>query len=243
MADVLHVGKTRVVDIEEWLRIAPLETVQSLFGGYHLRTVVDKKLSDMDVIHVELAQAARLTADDILQHYREDYLPSVKPLMEDTYAYPLPLSGNQIGERHSEHWARLGKVAEALKRGLNFPRYVEGENVESRYGGTVWGNWSFSVFQLANSKFVESPEIRFSAEDNDLWGYLMRHMDAEFPGFVVDFNKFKKVAVGILKTSSGETNREHPKLRDHPKNLKLRQKLWLVIERGTFKGSCDICED
>ena len=133
----------------------------------------------------------------------------------------VAVSSSRIGERYSEHWSRLGEVAEALTIGLEFPKYVEGEQVESRYGGTVWGSWSFSMVQFRNSRFVESPEIHFSAENNALWGYLMRHMDAEFPGFSADFDRFKKTAVSKLKKSFGETNREHPWLRDHQRNREL----------------------
>ena len=48
---------------------------------------------------------------------------------------------------------------------------------------------------------------------------------------------------GTLPKSSGQIEREQPLLRDHPQNKELRKKLWLVIEQGTFKGSCDICKD
>jgi len=244
VAEILSIGKRKVVAIEDWIRAEPLAVVEGLFIDYRLKKVIEDTLSDIpDIEPRDLVRAARIAADDVLQHYRKDYSPSIKPPMEEPSAHPLLLPGNQIAERYSEHWARLGRVAEALKIGLEYPKYREGDRVSSRYGGTVWGNWSFSMVQFKGSKFIESPEIHFSAENNDLWSYLMKHMDDEFPGFIVDFKKFKEIAVGRLKESSQETNREDPWLREHPMNLKLREKLWLVIERGTFKGSCDICKD
>ncbi|MFC2026398.1 hypothetical protein ACFLUX_00265 [Chloroflexota bacterium] len=235
VAEILKMRKERIVLIENWLGTAFLDEVEGLFVGNRLQKTVDEELAPIEGIDpVEVARAARLVADDVLQHYRSHYPSSVKPL----------LPTNQIGQQLSEHWARLGRVAEALKIGLEFPKYIESEQVESRYGGAVWGNWVFSMVQFRDSKFVESPEVQFSAEGNNLWDQLMKHIDAEFPGFIAEFNKFKSIAVDIIvKQSSRQADREQPQLRDHPVNRELRQKLWLVIERGTFKGSCDICRD
>ena len=231
VAETLKMRKERVVSIEIWLRTISHEQVVGIFEDNRRQKVIDNKLTALDILPVDLVQASRLTTDDILQRYRGDYPLSPKPLRE-------------INEQLSEHYARIGKVAEALRIGLNFSQYIEGENAESRYGGVVWGNWKISRSQLRDSKFVELPEIHFSAEASDLFDYLIKPMDAEFSNFSIDFNKFKGFAVGELSKLPKAVQIGHPELKDHSKTQELRQKLWLVIERGIFnKDSCDICKD
>jgi len=82
VADILKMRKERVGLIENWLKTAPFDSVESLFVDYRLRKVIEEKLSDTELHPRDLVQAARFTADDILQRYRKDYSPSVKLPME-----------------------------------------------------------------------------------------------------------------------------------------------------------------
>jgi len=141
-----------------------------------------------------------------------------------------------VTPEHRDHWHRLGKIAEELKIGLEFNRGSEGNVVESRFGGTVWGHWYFDS--------RKDPEVSFSAQSKKLWGCFLSHMDAEFDIFSDEIRKFQYMASRLVKenldTEWGDDL--HP-VRSAQATQILIQKLWQVIERGTFMGTCEICED
>lgn len=126
-------------------------------------------------------------------------------------------------QRHYEHWARLGRLAEELRDGLD----VDAGMIyrPSRFGGRVRG-WNFI-----------SEQVTFSALNNPLWKYLLMHLDYEFqqPLFSSQIEYLQEHSAYIYQEKW---------LTRIPKPIgELQEKLWLVIERGTFQGTCDICKD
>jgi len=129
----------------------------------------------------------------------------------------------QPDQRHYEHWARLGKLAEELRYGLDL--YAGMTCRPSRFGGEVMG-WHYV-----------SEEVTFSAQNNPLWKYLLMHLDYEFqqPKFSTEIQNLQ--THGAWKYQRDWITRIPEPIGD------LQEKLWLVIERGTFKGTCAICKD
>lgn len=80
VADILKMRKERVGSIEKWIKDEELELVEAVFDDERLRRVIDKELVDVtDMDKLDLAHATRVTQDDILEHYRLDYILGSKP--------------------------------------------------------------------------------------------------------------------------------------------------------------------
>ena len=94
-------------------------------------------------------------------------------------------------------------------------------------GGLYSGSWSL----------VDS-QLHFSVESNGLlFKSLLEHMDSEFPAFSQKLQELKECAVPLVEA------RYATRAENDPDAGVLRANLDLVIERRTFKGSCDICRD
>lgn len=133
--------------------------------------------------------------------------------------------------RYRDHWHRVGKVAEVLKLDLEFPsRYVM-KKADSRFGGIV-----------ATLGYFNASGVSFSAEQDPLWECLLQHLDSEFekPLFSEQLKKLQELATNLVRDDPG---RAFEKAANHTLAQRLRKKLWLVVERGAFKGTCDICRD
>jgi len=126
-----------------------------------------------------------------------------------------------------EHWRRLVILAEELETCLQFPDPGFGKAYKSKTGGKFHSSW-----------YMNESRVSFSADrDELLFGCLMSHLDSEFPGFSDMLEEFEEDSVKLI---SGEDASE---ARDDETAINLRNKLHLVIERGTFKGHCEICRD
>ena len=94
-------------------------------------------------------------------------------------------------------------------------------------GGLYYGFWAL----------VDS-QLHFSVESNGLlFKSLLEHMDSEFPAFSQKLQELKGCAVPLVEA------RYATRAENDPDAGVLRANLALVIERRTFKGSCDICRD
>lgn len=141
----------------------------------------------------------------------------------------------QPNDYQLDHWKRLGNLAEELMIGLEFPHLGEGRFIDSRFGGRVWGAW---YVEMEGSKCLK---LWFSAQTKKLWDCLVAHLDAEFPSFSKDLADFQLVAAGQVTGSN--LYGDKVAIASHPQAGSLRDNLWVVIERGTFKSKCNICED
>ena|GEM_PF-4490429 len=88
---ILKMRKERVGDIENWLKAAHFESVEGLFLNYRLQKVIEERLSDTDILPADLVRAARLTSEDILEHYRKDYPKDAKRPRKDVDAWTSKL--------------------------------------------------------------------------------------------------------------------------------------------------------
>jgi hypothetical protein len=161
---------------------------------------------------------------------------------KDTGAVPTPGPGQAspevvtssiVNKHYFEHWKRLGQVAEELKLGLEYNRGLQ--DMDSRFGGTVWAEWKYDP---------RTTELTFSAQQKDLWPYFLVHMSAEYPTFDEDFKRYLDIARCLIKDNlDDQRGLELQPVRTCHETEALKQQLWLVIERGTLKGICDICQD
>lgn len=80
--------------------------------------------------------------------------------------------------------------------------------------------------------------LGFRAQENLLWPFLLQHLDNEFrdPLFSKQIQGMGLVAI-IAALSKPDQNEFAHDLVD-----KVKERLILVSERGTFKGTCKVCE-
>jgi hypothetical protein len=111
IADILKMRKERVVKIEYWLKNEPYESVAGLFFKHLLQKVVDEKLAGNDkILPVEIAQAARLTGEDILEYYgkrpqRKPDSPGNLKLDEAHQTDLIQFANEKISELEPHLWA------------------------------------------------------------------------------------------------------------------------------------------
>ncbi len=75
----------------------------------------------------------------------------------------------------------------------------------------------------------------FSAQNNYLWPFLLQHLNAEFTNPRVTNQIAELISATLLKLTSYQ-GIPVTSLKDA-----LKERLLLVIEKGTFKGTCEIC--
>lgn len=187
VASILKMGKQRVVDIENWLKTAPLGDVEGLFASHRLKKVVDEKLSNTaGILGIELVQAARLTPEDILEHYGRGYAP--KPPAKE-------------GERHFKDLsitaAMLASNLESCLRKFDTVFDSSGSPV----GDVVYGGWLDVIDGVPDALSVEMAKVdRFLASD------LLFHLKSEKDGFpeLADTNDWSqltgdKISYGFIE--------------------------------------------
>jgi len=140
-----------------------------------------------------------------------------------------------LDQRFYDHWARLGQVAEELFHGMEYNNSKFGIN--SRFNNDI------NILGLYSYDPRKSTSLSFSAQKVFLWTRFLEHMDCEFASFSDSFDKYIKDMAQYIKNHIDSSEwKDFPPVWSHPQTIDLRQKLEFVIERGTFKGTCDICE-
>lgn len=104
VAGMLKIGKKKVGDIQDWLEKQRLEFVEVVLDEPRLKKVVEEKLSDLPEVHpIDLVRAARVTADDLLRHYRLDYLAKHK----ESEREEIETRRLKLGGRHQRDMLKL----------------------------------------------------------------------------------------------------------------------------------------
>ncbi|MGP8080459.1 MAG: hypothetical protein ACLPVI_08130, partial [Dehalococcoidales bacterium] len=71
VAEILHLGKKKILDIENYVKGLDWEDVEVLFSTDRLKQVCTKKLPDLENLNKnDLVLAAYVTTDEILQYFR-----------------------------------------------------------------------------------------------------------------------------------------------------------------------------
>jgi len=114
VADILEIRKARIVQIENWLKNAPLDSVAGIFDDYQLKKIINKKLVDNTNLNpYDLVQAGRLTTEDILQHHPKDYSP--KTPKESEQINP------EIQKALEEHQNEIRQLIQEWNNSLTIP--------------------------------------------------------------------------------------------------------------------------
>ncbi len=186
VADILSIGKPKIGRIEVWLRTEQLELVEGIIEDHDLKKVVEDQLSDMpDIVPRDIARAARVAADEILQYYRTDYLQSSrKELSKHLDAV----------KKTAEIWIRL------LERLYNFkdePILKEFQGIATSV--IAWSKWTGNPIM---GGIEAGTEYKYEKQDdvdpylaNSLW---MHYKDGfgELP-----FSSWKKLTVKDINQS------------------------------------------
>jgi hypothetical protein len=174
VADILKMGKYRVGKIDQWLKNEPYDSVASLFTHHLLKRVVDEKLVENEISPVDLVQAARLTIEQILEHY--DQRPPGMP----TETGNLKLS--------EEHQADLIQFANELIPLLDphlwaFPLRAVGTLGEHSISTRTWtlnNNYSLS-WRVDHGNIVSliyGPESSSDNKTRIIYGYFKQHLQS-----------------------------------------------------------------
>jgi hypothetical protein len=174
VAEILKIGKGRIVRIEGWLKTAPFESVQGLFVSYRLQKVIDEKLPDLEsMLPQDFMRAARLTPDDILEHYREDYTPGRPQKQYQEGPHQKQEIDLARAQKLKDHWDSLALLAKELKNSTWVPDLYsiwreEPAHIDKEADG-------LQAMASISRDYVK----RDSEADYTLYPYLMEHLQAE----------------------------------------------------------------
>ena len=75
VASTVYCGKSTVVDVEQWIRRCPLDEAVNLCDDQSIKRLVGWELPSLKEVSGDiLVKAAQLKGEDILRHYREDFI-------------------------------------------------------------------------------------------------------------------------------------------------------------------------
>lgn len=176
-----------------------------------------------EIMHMPIEEIETLPKD--LQFWVQEIRPQVKGHLNKAGDEKQILS--VPNEVLVKHWNTLVITAEELEMCLRFPEQGIGKTYKSRTGGTFFSSW-----------LVKDEVLLLSVESNNLiFGCLLSHLDAEFASFSEELTEFKEKVVELIE---GE---DAIKVVNNQMTQNIRDKLEFVVERGNFKGTCDICKD
>ncbi len=82
VASMVRCGKSTVVEVEQWISVCPLDEAINLCDDQAVRALVGREFPGFDEISGDiLVKAGKLQGEDILRHYREDFM--AKQLVQD----------------------------------------------------------------------------------------------------------------------------------------------------------------
>ena len=84
VASMVHCHKLRVGAVERWFRELTQEEAARLCDDQAIKRIAGRELVSLEeVSHEVLIKAGQVAGDDILRHYREDYLRHIEPKYEE----------------------------------------------------------------------------------------------------------------------------------------------------------------
>jgi len=223
VASIKGCHKSKVVEVDKWFKAITFEDAFNLCDEDAIKRIVNSVFPHfIELSRENLIKAVQIGRAAIFRRYREDH---------GRLKHGIESKSKAADKMLLEHWRRLGKLAEHLRECLSFQASVS-EYIESRFGGIFVAQW-----------LLHHGKLWFSAESDELWEYMLKHLDSEFtePKFSMMLEKFKVKAKKQLKADSSYSNILKVKAGAEVKEL--QDKLWLVIERGYFEGTCEICKD
>lgn len=171
VAGLLKIRKERVGQIENWLKTEPFDSIEGLFVDYRLKKVIEEQLAEYtDLVPHDLAKAAHVTTDNILQKYRKDYSP--KLLMGEVPRNPSPFADKLYKEHQSDMIHLVERLSAELESPLSSLRLRRlkgrGTNISNSLGWQVEDGGSVCLYY--------GLELDKDAETKILRGYLDQHL-------------------------------------------------------------------
>jgi DNA-binding XRE family transcriptional regulator len=193
VASAIHVAKASVVAIEKWLREAPLEDVEAVFDTQALQRLISRELPSCEEASRELlVKAPRVTADDILRHYREGYRR--KRHASRTGHVSATTQAGQVksaspGDPSARHREQLGLAADALLSNADkWSRYPEVRGGVNIVDGGMLDHRLWAMGEEF-SKPVRERAHELEKADSFLAECLLEHYRYEFPETLRDWRE------------------------------------------------------
>lgn len=172
----LHCGKVTLVEVERWFRSLTFSEAEHLCSDISLREKAQKAIaeaiaeSDEQGLHLAM-KVGTTSADDILQHYRSDYLEK-------------KAQKGELEPREAKHLSELAQTAEVLA--LRIGRLLRYRGEEYEVHGNVLDGLSFwrkGTGQPVSMTIDPLSESRYDTDqgtDEYLAGCLLLHYEDGF---------------------------------------------------------------
>ncbi len=184
--NILNLSGNTISAAEKWLKGAPFDEVASVFTIDNLQKVVNEVLTDKNINPIELVKAARLTPNDILEHYRKDF-------PEHKIKTPKPFGASESAF-HQKHHQNMLKQIERLKTDLNPD--LSAPNVRKLIGPTKTKR-DIKISNMLN--LDENPETKIVGE------YLTQHFYSSDYNWVM--NDEERGKLKWTRTANEELNK------------------------------------
>lgn len=172
-ANILKIGKDRIVRIEFWLKNEQYESVEGLFLKHLLQRVVDEKLTEKEkIIPLEIAHAARLTGEEILEHYgkrppRKPDGPGNLKLLEVHQSDLIRFANEQLTELDPHLWAFALRALGGLGE---HSALVRKRSINNNYSLS----WRIDKKKTVFLKYL--PELAPENEASYIYNYFIQHL-------------------------------------------------------------------
>ena len=182
VTQILACHKSLVGSVEKWFseQLPYLEAVELCRDEAVKRASTAELGTNMQIGPHELIKAAQITSDNILRHYRKDYLQKQIELEEKGR-----LEGQKIWRPDTAHELKMRELSEELLNEIRLPSVIDCLIPELK-DGSLWLGKSASLighanFQVSVSKKGKEIEVRLSIEGEDetihLYEGLLSHLE------------------------------------------------------------------
>ncbi len=177
-----------VVDVEKWLREQDYHSVARICDDQSIKKMVATEAIYWGLEEEVLVRLDRLTQDDILRHYRTDYIKQRGS--KDT---------NLVSQKRlATHYQRLCKLVEEFSNRLRIPELPRLHLLTLESGTPIPHSLS-DMFGPVIMTYGDNEAVRLDVEGEFLWDYLKEHLIAEFPEFSENLGDWKKGIAIIAK--------------------------------------------
>ena len=223
VAEILHLGKKKILDIENYVKGLDWEDVEVLFSTDRLKQVCTKKLPDLENLNKnDLVLAAYVTTDEILQYFREDdYLKKNRP--PNSKANSGTVIDSITRNSWKEHQDNIGNLARRLRDELRAPVRTPNERnlrnkkylVSGQEGVYQIGEESKLIWQFVDKiKILLCYPLEYEADakTKNQTKYLKEHLSTSSYSWIFDdkekgIDKWKQLGGDQLEARSRFLNR------------------------------------
>lgn len=154
VASELRIGKMKVEAIEYWIKAESLRHVEAIFDDQPLKRVVGRELPSYEEVEPSvLVRAGQVTGDDILRHYRDDYLGQQQaPAEQPPYA-------------ETPHRQKMRELAKALAERISLSYHLDSEVLYDMRVDFRPGKYSLSLGLVEIDETDGDKQIKVTCHD------------------------------------------------------------------------------